>query len=44
MKGIETTKNNEIIKVNKPNLLRGWQTTAGFIGQCFKKLSLDNKN
>ena len=33
-----------MIKVGKPNLLRDWQTTAGFIGQCFKKLSLDNKN
>ena len=33
----------ETTKVNILNLLRGWQTTAGFKGQWFKKASLVNK-
>ena len=33
----------ETSKVSKPNLLRGSQTTASFLGQWFKKPSLANK-
>ena len=31
-------------QVNIPNLLNGWQATAGFIGKWSKKASLVNKN
>ena len=34
----------ETTKVNIPNLLTGWQTTAVFKGQWFRKSSLANKN